>query len=823
MADTSLSNQIYISRDQLRNQIIEYIKYYLELENVDLTKSSFLTFIIDTISTLTSNLLFYEISTYKEFFLTQAQLPESILNLSSFLGYSSAEASYPVANVLMTIPLGFDDANTKFVIPNGFIFKSGNIQFTTYYTTTINVVNNNSIYISVVDGNQTYSLAVSKDTTNNTFSFVMPVRQYTIVTQEFQIDSDLQTYQFATIDVPIKSQLSSLSVSVSGPGSSASTLYTQFNSLYLMSSTDYGFVAKRTSTGVTLSFGNGLIGIQPLPGSTVTVVSYETQGLDGNVIANTITKGDKLYVTNEAGVTKNVQYSCTNTSPAFGGTDEESIDDTRSNAIKNLVSMSRLVSEIDYQNTDVVIPYSPFNSSPLPVLKRSDIKCNEIQLYSNLAFGTDLVPTRNETLTVPISQTYVPRGTIISSNGEDYVTLFDMNLDLMNGSAYYEYIMYSVNLTPSLQTTYSTNYNSIAIQTVDVFLDSTTGDAVFRLNYTGSDSTAGCNLTILKTDQIFQMINNTSEKYFEYRFSPYTRFPLGDINLIFTVNSDSVSVFSYAVTVTFRKSLDDFMMSNIFSSSNQTIIYDIPVVLNSYYQSLSKKDFELQVIQYMMASLSFSDYRMINDFVNVKFSNTIGSLINMKYNPVNKTSVISRSMTSVPHGILGDRYIVNGNELGVWINQKNKIAECIDSTSQIWYFYSPVMDDFIYVTDEQKKYIFTGTQWFYPEYQIPLEIVVEIFKSSDYFGTNTQLINSIKNTIYNTFSSRFGSNVNIYRSEIIEAVQSVTGVGHCNLVKPESSLFFNFNLSDFIQEDLLEYTPEYIYFTTNNITVNILG
>ena len=83
-ADTTLSNQIYLSRDNIRTQIIEYMQYYLELENVDLVKSSFLSFMIDTLATLTTNILFYSSSTYKEFFLTTAQLPETIYNLSAF-------------------------------------------------------------------------------------------------------------------------------------------------------------------------------------------------------------------------------------------------------------------------------------------------------------------------------------------------------------------------------------------------------------------------------------------------------------------------------------------------------------------------------------------------------------------------------------------------------------------------------------------------------------------------------------------------------------------------------------------------------------------
>jgi len=83
----TISSQIYSSRDEIRNQIIEQVQYYLELENVDLTKTSFLSFIINLFSTLTSNILFYQSSVYREFFMTKALLPESVLNLAAFIGY----------------------------------------------------------------------------------------------------------------------------------------------------------------------------------------------------------------------------------------------------------------------------------------------------------------------------------------------------------------------------------------------------------------------------------------------------------------------------------------------------------------------------------------------------------------------------------------------------------------------------------------------------------------------------------------------------------------------------------------------------------------
>jgi hypothetical protein len=180
MADTLLSEQIYLSRDSIRELIAIEVKRYLELENVDLTKSSFLSFIIDTVSTITGNLLFYQLSSYREFFLTKAQLPESILNLSAFLGYNTLEATPATASVLITIPFGFDDPITQFTIPENFTFNAdGSVDFLTYYSTTIEVTGNANVTVVVTEGNKRYNLPVSLDT--ESFSFVLPLRQVKIV------------------------------------------------------------------------------------------------------------------------------------------------------------------------------------------------------------------------------------------------------------------------------------------------------------------------------------------------------------------------------------------------------------------------------------------------------------------------------------------------------------------------------------------------------------------------------------------------------------------------------------------------------------------
>lgn len=841
--ETTLSNQIYLSRDNIRTQIIEYLQYYLELENVDLVKSSFLSFLIDTLATLTSNLLFYSSSTYNEFFLTKAKLPESIYNLSAFLGYNTKEAVYSTANVLINVPFGFDDSNATFNIPEGFKFYAGNIEFITYYKTDVTIINNASVTVTLTqDGTKVYNIPVSIDSTATTpfFTFALPIRQYKEVIQEFQIDDDTELYQFITIDVPLDGKVSTMVVEVKDPNSSSWRTYTEYNSVYLMSSTSYGYVSRRTNNGRKLTFGNGLIGIQPLPGSTVRVTTNITEGSNGNVISSSIVKGDRIYTTNLSGITKIVNYTITNPSPAINGEDEESIQDIRSNAIANLVSLKRLVSEYDYQHAGVVIENSPIANNTLPVLKRSDVKVNEIQLFSILNYETNtristitqeeitepaIVPTRNAKYEIPISTTYIPRETIITINDVEYYSMFDINIDLINSYASYEYIMYEIENIPVLTTNYGIEYN-ISCNKLVARKDGL--DLIFELYYDSTEEDfdlCKAKLESLNNSLIYNMINDSVNKKFIYTFSPYTLFPQNEINLEFTILTDSENpIATYSSSLTFRKSLNNFMMSNVAidTTSNITIVYDIPVIKKSYYDSIVKKDFETLIYQNIMSVMDFKSYRMLTDFTNLKFTNTTGLMVNMKYNNVSKSDVIEMNLIEPPDNpSIGDRYIIGCTETGLWANRTGDIAQCIDSTNVTWYYFSPVTDDIVYVINKEKKYIFNGDKWCLLEFNIPLVLEIEVFKSSSYYGSDVELANLIKDTLLSEFSDRFGPNTTLYRSEIIKIIQNVTGVRNCNLLQPTSNIFFEYELTDLTEDELLEYGPEYVYFDYDSISIRV--
>ncbi|MFW9871851.1 MAG: DUF2793 domain-containing protein [Candidatus Thorarchaeota archaeon] len=816
MADETISYQVYKSRDQIRNQIITLLKQYMELENVDLTKSSFLSFLVEILSTNTSNLLFYQISAYREFFLTQAQLPSSIYNLSAFLGYNPSDATPSEVNVLFTVPKSFDE-DTTFTIPEDWIVTAeGGIKFSTYYTTTVSITDNQStITVIVKEGNSTYNLPVTIE--SDQFLFVLPFQQTVSSEQEFQVSEDLQQYQFVSIDVPFDGQISSQKVEVRPEGGTSYELYSEVASLFLMDDTTKGYVARRTDTGLSLQFGNGLIGYQPEAGSTVRVTLSLTDGSDGNVIAGSINSSDRIYNTTLAGVTEVVQYEITNTSPASGGDDEESIEQIRQNAITNLTALERIITENDFVNANTIIDDSPIGQNSLPVLKRSDLKINEIALFSILLFSTDLVPTRNVYET--FSSTTIPRNTIITKDSVQYYTVFDMEIDTLNSVAEYTYVLYEIEKIPTLVTSYGSEYDLYA----DKLTVTKSGtSATYKLDIKSSESdylTTSCEMEISDTGATYNMTHDGTA--FTLVFSDYTAIPEGNLTYFFTITHPSLGpIAQYSSQFILRLSLDDFELSNVVVDSTAYTVYDIPVIRKSYYDSIVKRDFELQVLQTMLTTMTFKDYRMLTDFINFKFANTTGSLENMQLNDVDIAAVKDILSDPPTSGTVGDRYIVL-NGTGDWEGYDDYVAVLSDSTALTWSFVAPKSDQIVYVTNKAYKYLYSETGWVIPNYEIPLQISLDVFVSSTYSGTLGDLTQAIRNALLEEFDDRFGINVDIYRSEIIDVVQEVDGVEHCRLIKPESSVFFNFDIDDFTQTELLQYSPEYVYFTEDSISIRI--
>jgi len=262
------------------------------------------------------------------------------------------------------------------------------------------------------------------------------------------------------------------------------------------------------------------------------------------------------------------------------------------------------------------------------------------------------------------------------------------------------------------------------------------------------------------------------------------------------------------------------MRSNVVSDATSVIVYDVPVIKSSYYNDVdfSKTDFEQDVMQTVI-STDLSSTRMLTDFTNIKFTNTDGILSNMNYNETTVLDIID-IVDTLPGGLSdGDRYIITD----VGGDNQDNIVKVIDATAATYLYEEPVGDSIAYITNKGEKYIYSERGWIpIPNYTIPLDLEIEVFRETTFSGTVAGLIDEVRETVYEAFKDVFGTNAVIWRSEIIDVVQEIDGVRNCRLKKPETSIFYNFELKNLTEEQLLRYGPEYVFFKEENITVRVV-
>jgi len=505
---------IYGSRESIRSQLSDFAKQYLELKDVDMYKTSFLSYIIDILSILTANQMFYTSTIYREFFLITSQFKESVLNLSRWIGYSPDKAIPSKVDVILTFPLTFPSPRVTFAIPSDFTLYSGDIPFlvdtnpvsnnaavfkrhiddegkskpiqsTPIAVAGVSIINNNAITVKDSNG---FSRPVAYNSINNTVSFSLPFTQHKKVIKQFLIPSNLEFYQFYSTNLEFDGMYSDIKIYIREPvngeqlsivdeekyviisddqespeyrsyGYKASDIWTQSDSgIYTLSSNDKQYVWAATDDQGDLMFGNGVLGRQPMPGSKVLVILYITKGQDGEVLPGTITKGGNLYYTESNGMQR-ISYSTLNAAPSTGSKDSPTLSEIKHSAIVNLRSKKRLVSEMDYDDINEIMgPNFPVIEAQ-PILKRSDIKVNEIMTFMRLLYHDqdnmpEVVPTRNinfEIIDPPfVDGEYVlHRNSTITIDGNNYRTIFNIVLNQQTRVAQYDYILSRMYGTPA--------------------------------------------------------------------------------------------------------------------------------------------------------------------------------------------------------------------------------------------------------------------------------------------------------------------------------------------------------------------------------------
>jgi hypothetical protein len=939
---TDKQANIFGSREAIRNSLCEMTQDYLDLQDVDLNKTTFVSYIINIFSVLTTNMMFYNANVYKEFFFTEAQMPDSVINLGKWIDYYPPDATPATVDLLFTVYLNkLLSNNITLSIPSTFKAYAGDIPFTLYstektivelnvselksqaeqlasYNVTVAIANKESVIVTDQKGNY---YPVELNTQNNTVMFILPFRQEELLYESFSIPYDLEFLQFYSNNLIFAdNQVSRLEVYVrdevpvgvtlpgtydewyypptASPGSNPPRYFYENwtaseSGLYTLSQTDKKYIWTSTYGSGDIFFGNGIFGQQPHRGAHVVTLLYLTKGANGIIVPNAISKWDPILYPVVSGTStkyESLPFSVSNPAAASGGADLPTLAEIKSQAIAGLRSRQRLVSDVDYDDINEIVPYLPV-SYTRPILKRSDLKINEIMMFNALFYQDpngiqEIVPTRNIIFQWPVDSSaiytidstanmethlYIPSG----SNSYDdtlnstFETIFNMQIYPDTLTAKYEYISKQLSSTASYigvidNYDFYASMNIISVVFTKVVTDDPKYPSIYMLcqvayenddiqDYeieitTGWDNktyySSGSHITVEKV-----LDQNNKILGFGLTFEYVNQIPLDqvDFNIIIlgksakAINpSQYYSLKEYSCQPIIRRDMSDLMYSYITlgtSENGEPIykVYDTPVILSAYLNEsyFNRAKFDTYVLQKYINNINLTSQRMLTDFNNIKFCDTYGYLINMKYNSKSRT-IISRSLVYPPLPVdvePNDTYIVNGGEGydlqgNNWLYQIHKFAIW---AYDHWEFVQPKMGELVIVNDkydpldidQNRTLTFNGKYWMEPIFNIPLQIELKVVRDKTVTQTSQALIEAIKDALISYYTDKFGLDVNIDRSEISKVARGVSGGIYVEVIKPEIDLRFDYEIYKLAYEQLIEYTPELVMFTRNSISIRV--
>ena len=633
---------VYSSRDRIRKQIIDFFKEQNEIENIDWVKSNFLAYFTNIISVLISNLNFYSTSAYREFYLTKALSSDNIRNLALLLGYSPKPASKARAKVLFSVPFMFSRSSISFVIPEKHKFYASNVEFLSMYSCRITVTNNNTASIQVHDQNRIYSIPVRYSTNSETgvkyFHFLVDVEQVRETVHEFQVEEKIQTYEFWSISVPLTDQASRIEVSIIPPGSSTPEIYTEFYSLFLMSPYDRGYVVRRSGNNLKIYFGNSLLGQQPQPGSTVRVTVEETMGSAGNVIAGSIKSCDRIFVQDP--VTQELQlleFSITNPFPASGGEDAELPEITRRQAIDSITELSRLVTNLDFENMPSLLEDFPFSDSYV-IAKTTPIHRNSVFCYlsstCNYVDGTSSdsawLPLRSVQIDITSKPSSLSQGSQIVAldDNDEYILPFDLSFDYVNGCCEYSYKVtdIEIELSPdSMQNFYPQEY-ALSVSKIHISRNQD-GTVVIDAMYDTTEPTFNqttATLFVKEWNKTLGSINFAGDKKFTILTPHYSYFPDGNLHFQLSIYLQGTQkLFTYSWDCIITMNLKTMMLSPIISPPPSPSLKD-PVyntqakTVTLFWDPILDSKSKVSYCIYLSDSTSVSPQNYLSKYENIE-------------------------------------------------------------------------------------------------------------------------------------------------------------------------------------------------------------
>ena len=331
-----------------------------------------------------------------ESFLGTAQLRSSVVSLATGIGYVPDTMTSAFGSVGITMSLtGVTGRPSTIDLPLNTRFSSTVDDITYTFQT-------REVHTATDDGNGNYTFKTADDST------AIPIFEGTLKTKTFNVgefnEADVYMIPDATLDAD--------TAIVRVIDGSRSDVYTNITAATTISSTSTIYILKESPNGFyQLSFGgNGILGLAPAAGNTITIEYLATKG----AVANTAKAFTALDTVTVLGSARTLTVSTT--AAAIGGDNKETIASIRTNAPFQYATQNRMVTPEDYTS----IINRNFSTLINDIISWGGQDNPEPQfgtVYSSIDFETD-VTAATQTATKTSIEELVKQLAVISFNIE---------------------------------------------------------------------------------------------------------------------------------------------------------------------------------------------------------------------------------------------------------------------------------------------------------------------------------------------------------------------------------------------------------------------
>ena len=863
--NTRFEMELTGSRESMIEIITENMSKYMQT-NVDFSKTRYFGYLINVLATLTSDEIFFCTMANNESFFQTATLPQAIDMLATYLSYKSRRAIPATGTLMISIPLASIPDGVEIIIGKDHIFYADDVKFKIMIGDIL-ITKNHGMMVNVRLLTSEGFLELPPNVTEDEegaliLNFMVEAYQIYEEEYEYQVDPQLQPFQYFLLSNEIASgeiidiKVFTTSSNIKPGQPTIWEEWEEYDSLYLMTSTTKGYITRIFRNELNITFGNGILGMQPNPSDKIKLVVSVTNGSNGNVVNNSINKSNPIFISTSEG---NIQIPFTVLNPfnMTGGRDFESPESIKSNAPKAFKASDRLISSDDFNAIDAIIPEFPFTES-YSTLKRSDLKTNEINIYNVLKLGDEIVPSRTDIL-YNVDKFKIKPFETFTIDDIDYYNIFEMNIDSNINRMNYVYVVNdnryvlraTKEITPTsprlflsnvkVESKYIEEYPELSEDIFSItfnILKSDTLDATdvnLRLNITGFNYDYN---EILSFQEVYKdgTVDNNAGKF--TCSIPLDYVPTGI--LFFTALIDmptvdgNIEINNYQGNIELKTNLNKIMFSGV-EVHNETPteinydIYDVPLIRKDWYDNLSdnmKTNFENYIISKMNIPNALTDKRGMNLFPSLKFSNSTGKIKNIYINSVINTIskfVIDYSDIDLEEVSRNYKVIIKGpvtNPSDPFYDKDGYMARVInipdESTEPEWEFTLLPRSSMIINVEDGLKYFYDYRKWYRPQLDLPIKLDIILYTTDG----QSDIINTAKELIL-TYYGDIGHDKSFYRSKIIALMETLPRVKYVELIKPEIDIPYNYEVRDMSVQELMVYTPEYLYITSESIKITV--